>query len=574
MKKLLKILPKDEKKNLFLFFFLILIIMTLECLSIGAVFPLFMTILSENFQSEKIYLFINKYTGDMAFDHFILLLLIILSLIFILKNLFVIYLKWWSGGFNNRVQFKLQRRLLEIYLSQLYLDVLKKNTGIKIRNITQEVSKFSKYFLSMMMFIIESMIVLGIGFVLFFLNPKIAISMTIIISILILLFYFIAKIKAVEWSKKKLKHSALSSKFLIESLSALKELRIFKKEKLFLDKYSNEEIKYLHLSRLFSTFNEIPRILLESVMVIALSVSIILMINLGIDKKEILATLGIFGVAAFRLFPSTTRIIRCLNDIKNFVPSVDLILDELNLGRNILKEADQNSHKFKFNNLIEFKQVNFCYPNKDINLIKNLNLQIRKGEKIGLFGESGSGKSTLLNLIIGYLNPTNGEIVIDNQKVFDNYSQLRNIFSYVSQDTFLLDESIKYNITFSNSLNQQMEKKLDDVIKIVNLKNFINNLNQGLDTIVGEKGLSISGGQRQRISIARAIYNSKEILILDEPTNELDEKNETDIIKKIFDRFNNKTIILTTHNKELLDFCDITLMFKEGKIEQKVKNLQ
>ena len=94
-----------------------------------------------------------------------------------------------------------------------------------------------------------------------------------------------------------------------------------------------------------------------------------------------------------------------------------------------------------------------------------------------------------------------------------------------------------------------MEKKLDDVIKIVNLKNFINNLNQGLDKIVGEKGLSISGGQRQRISIARAIYNSKEILILDEPTNELDEKNETDIIKKIFDRFNNKTIILTTHNK-------------------------
>ena len=554
MKKLLKILPKDEKKNLFLFFFLILIIMTLECLSIGAVFPLFMTILSENFQSEKIYLFINKYTGDMAFDHFILLLLIILSLIFILKNLFVIYLKWWSGGFNNRVQFKLQRRLLEIYLSQLYLDVLKKNTGIKIRNITQEVSKFSKYFLSMMMFIIESMIVLGIGFVLFFLNPKIAISMTIIISILILLFYFIAKIKAVEWSKKKLKHSALSSKFLIESLSALKELRIFKKEKLFLDKYSNEEIKYLHLSRLFSTFNEIPRILLESVMVIALSVSIILMINLGIDKKEILATLGIFGVAAFRLFPSTTRIIRCLNDIKNFVPSVDLILDELNLGRNILKEADQNSHKFKFNNLIEFKQVNFCYPNKDIN-------QIRKGEKIGLFGESGSGKSTLLNLIIGYLNPTNGEIVIDNQKVFDNYSQLRNIFSYVSQDTFLLDESIKYNITFSNSLNQQMEKKLDDVIKIVNLKNFINNLNQGLDTIVGEKGLSISGGQRQRISIARAIYNSKEILILDEPTNELDEDTELKIIKSLNSLKNRKTIVIISHNPEIISLCDQIIDF-------------
>ena len=109
----------------------------------------------------------------------------------------------------------------------------------------------------------------------------------------------------------------------------------------------------------------------------------------------------------------------------------------------------------------------------------------------------------------------------------------------MSQDTFLLDESIKYNITFSNSLNQQMEKKLDDVIKIVNLKNFINNLNQGLDTIVGEKGLSISGGQRQRISIARAIYNSKEILILDEPTNELD-GSMSQKYKKIFKRYKDK----------------------------------
>ena len=127
-------------------------------------------------------------------------------------------------------------------------------------------------------------------------------------------------------SVKKLKHGALSTKFLIESLSALKELRIFKKEQLFLDKYSNQEKQYLHLNRLFSTFNESPRILLESIMIIALSISIIFMINMGVEKKEILATLGIFGVAGFRLFPSTTRIIKSINDIKNFMPSIDLIL--------------------------------------------------------------------------------------------------------------------------------------------------------------------------------------------------------------------------------------------------------
>ncbi len=572
MEKLLKILPKNEKKNLVIFFLLILVIMILECLSVGAVFPLLITILSENFKSEKIYLFINNYTGDISYNHLIVLLLATLSLVFIIKNLFLIFIKWWSTGFNNRVQFKLQRRLLEIYLSQLYLDVLEKNSAIKLRNITQEISKFSRYFLALMILTIETMVVIGIGLLLFILNPTIAITMTIIISILILFFYFIAKIKAVEWSKKRLKHSALSTKFLIESLSALKELRIFKKEKLFLDKYTVEEKAFLHLSRLFTTFNETPRILLESVMVIALSISIILMINLGVEKKEILATLGIFGIAGFRLFPSTTRIIKSINDIKSFIPSIELLENELKLEKNILKEINQDKNSTEFNNLIEFKNVNFCYPGKEKNIIHNLNFKINKGKKIGLFGESGSGKSTLLNLIIGFLNPTGGEIEIDNKKVFDNYNQLRNIFSYVSQDTFLLDESIKYNITFTNQVNDEMEKKLKDIIEVVNLKNFVDNLDQGVNTIVGEKGLNISGGQRQRISIARAIYNSKEILILDEPTNELDEENEFEIINKIFQRFKEKTIIITTHNKELLDFCDASLLFKDGKIELKINN--
>ena len=181
MEKLLKILPKNEKKNLVIFFLLILVIMILECLSVGAVFPLLITILSENFKSEKIYLFINNYTGDISYNHLIVLLLATLSLVFIIKNLFLIFIKWWSTGFNNRVQFKLQRRLLEIYLSQLYLDVLEKNSAIKLRNITQEISKFSRYFLALMILTIETMVVIGIGLLLFILNPTIAITMTIII---------------------------------------------------------------------------------------------------------------------------------------------------------------------------------------------------------------------------------------------------------------------------------------------------------------------------------------------------------------------------------------------------------
>ena len=183
-------------------------------------------------------------------------LLLFVSFIFILKNLFIIYLQWWKHGFIYRIQFKLQRKFLEIYLLQLYLDTLKKNTGIKIRNITSETSRFAKYFIAIMTIIIESMVVFAVTLVLFYLNPKVAIAILSLISFLTLGFYIIAKIKTVKWSKLRLIHTGLAMKVLLESLSAIKELKIFNKEKLFLDEYSRK--KALHLARLFSTLMIAP----------------------------------------------------------------------------------------------------------------------------------------------------------------------------------------------------------------------------------------------------------------------------------------------------------------------------
>ena len=566
MKKVLSILPKEENKNFIFFFVFVVIIIFLESLSIGAVFPLLMTILSENYESEKIYIFLIKYLNNLSYEKLILYLLLFVSFIFILKNLFIIYLQWWKHGFIYRIQFKLQRKFLEIYLLQLYLDTLKKNTGIKIRNITSETSRFAKYFIAIMTIIIESMVVFAVTLVLFYLNPKVAIAILSLISFLTLGFYIIAKIKTVKWSKLRLIHTGLAMKVLLESLSAIKELKIFNKEKLFLDEYSLQE-KALHLARLFSTFNDSPRVLIEAFMVVTLCISVIFMTNIGIEKKEILATLGIFAIAGFRLFPSTTRIIKSFNELKSNLPSIDLIVQELKLENKIQVNLNNENKILELFNYIEFKNVNFKYPGKEQNVIENLNLKIENGSKIALLGESGSGKSTFSNLIIGFLKPDEGQVKIDGVDVFENFNQTKNLFSYVSQETFLLDESITYNVTFKKNLNETEKKKLIDIIEVVNLKDFINKLDDGFETIVGEKGVKISGGQKQRLTIARALFLNKKILILDEPTNELDEENEFEIIEKIFSKFKKNTIFLITHNKQLLKYCEKTLHFKNGKAE-------
>ena len=569
MKKIFKILPVNEQKNLFIFSILIVIVMVLETLSIGVVFPLIITILSDDFKSEAIYKFIASYTGNLNYEELILLLLVTVSLIFILKNIFILYLQWWKHGFTNRIQFTLQRKLLEIYLFQPYLSVIKKNTAIKVRNISTEASRFTKYFIATLTIMFECMVVISITILLFYLNPTVAIVIIGLVSLLTLSFYFVAKLKAVNWSKNRIINSQFSMKALVESLSSIKELRIFNKENLFLNKYSLHEKRAFYFNRLFAIFNDSPRIFLESVMVTILCVSIIYMINSGIEKNEVLATLGIFAVAGFRLFPSTTRIITCINELKSTLPSIDLIIKELNTENNFSKEFKKDDRETSFEDTIEFKNVSFSYPENHQNVIENFNLKIKAGSKIAIIGESGAGKSTLLNILIGFLKPNKGKIELDGKEIFNNHNQLRNIYSYVSQETFILDESVRFNITFNHSLiSEKEENKLNEILEIVHLKDLINNLEKGLDTVIGEKGANISGGQRQRISIARAIFSNKEILILDEPTNELDEINEYGIIKKIFERYKNKTIILSTHNNKLIDFCDVVLSMKDRKIEK------
>ena len=569
MKKIFKILPVNEQKNLFIFSILIVIVMVLETLSIGVVFPLIITILSDDFKSEAIYKFIASYTGNLNYEELILLLLVTVSLIFILKNIFILYLQWWKHGFTNRIQFTLQRKLLEIYLFQPYLSVIKKNTAIKVRNISTEASRFTKYFIATLTIMFECMVVISITILLFYLNPTVAIVIIGLVSLLTLSFYFVAKLKAVNWSKNRIINSQFSMKALVESLSSIKELRIFNKENLFLNKYSLHEKRAFYFNRLFAIFNDSPRIFLESVMVTILCVSIIYMINSGIEKNEVLATLGIFAVAGFRLFPSTTRIITCINELKSTLPSIDLIIKELNTENNFSKEFKKDDRETSFEDTIEFKNVSFSYPENHQNVIENFNLKIKAGSKIAIIGESGAGKSTLLNILIGFLKPNKGKIELDGKEIFNNHNQLRNIYSYVSQETFILDESVRFNITFNHSLiSEKEENKLNEILEIVHLKDLINNLEKGLDTVIGEKGANISGGQRQRISIARAIFSNKEILILDEPTNELDEINEYGIIKKIFERYKNKTIILSNHNNKLIDFCDVVLSMKDRKIEK------
>ena len=256
------------------------------------------------------------------------------------------------------------------------------------------------------------------------------------------------------------------------------------------------------------------------------------------------------------------------NKIKGGLPSVNVIIEDIEKADNdktssnlIVKE------KTIFKKDIIFENVSFSYKDINKSSLNDVSFKISKGSIVGISGDSGSGKSTLLHLLIGLITPSKGRITMDDIDISKNFETLKSNFGYVSQQTILFDDKISFNITLKENLEKLDNERFNEVLNIVNLSKFVNNLDEKADTVIGEKALKISGGQKQRIVIARAIYCKPEIIIFDEATSELDKENETNIFKNIFDLNKGKTVIFITHNKKLLELCNIEINVKNGKVK-------
>jgi ABC-type bacteriocin/lantibiotic exporter with double-glycine peptidase domain len=276
--------------------------------------------------------------------------------------------------------------------------------------------------------------------------------------------------------------------------------------------------------------------------------------------------LGLYAIALFRLIPSANRILNSVSMIRFHSSSIDLLLKEINSIENN-QNINSNFTKYKnflFQEKIILENINFKYSSSDRTILKDINLQIKKNEVIGISGNSGSGKSTLLNIICSLLKPTSGLITVDKIPIEDIYKYYQSKIGYVSQKIYLMDDTFIQNITFgSNKLNYDHEL-FNNIIKKTNLEDVLKNLPLKENTIIGERGLKLSGGQQQRMGFARALYKRPEILILDEATNALDDNSEKEILDMIKNLRDKLTIVIVSHKKLVLDYCDKVYELKDG----------
>lgn len=549
---------------------LLLLNSIIDLIGVAAIFPLFGLIVKPDFLNEfRLAKSIYDTLGFESIKNFGIVLSAFLLGVVIVKNLI--------GVLINRYQLKYIYDLY-IYFSSIFfhkyqhLDFEKftsLNSNVIQRDISHIPRMFAMFIMTPLMIALSEVVILGI------------LLLAVIIydyRLLLVLFFSCAPIFFILYKVYKNRITDLEDR--LNGLIPLNSKSVFDMIYGYID---------IHVSNTFTYFSKVfrslaleesqlriqqtlynvslPRIV-ETSMIFALAVLIIYGLTFMENKEDLTTMLGIFGLTVLRTIPSINRIMNAIVNIKGKSYAIDGILLVVESGAETIKTS---LNSVSFNKSISFDHVNFNYHGSETKVLNAVNVTIQKGEIIGLIGESGSGKSTFSNLILGLLKPKSGSILIDGIPLNNNnLRSWQNRISYVQQNIFLIDDTIEANICFGQNEEAIDKELLNQSINKASLRKLINDLPEGLNSMVGDRGANLSGGQKQRIAIARALYKKSEVIILDEATSALDPETEVEItetFKRIADL--GVTLVIITHRKSPLLYTDRIFEFESGSLKIK-----
>lgn len=563
LKRLWNYFPKKRKMQFFFIFIFMLVSGLAEMISFTAIIP-FLTVLTDPNKLLDIKIFNNIFNliNVKSPDQF----LVPIASIFILLSIFAAIIKlssiWISGRYAALVGSELSCNVFTKTLIQPYSAHLKKNSSSVIATNTSHVDStilvLHQFLWFLSNFIISCLIVLG----LFIINPSITSSLLLLLG----LAYFILMLKVKNRLRKNSRFISIQKqkqvKIIQESLGSIRDIILDKTYRSFTDVFRNSDMN-MRLKNADSIFLSVyPRNILEVIgIVFLISVSLILNFKMNFQFKETLPILGAFALGAQRLLPAMQQSYNAWATINAYSSEISKVLESLN--QKTLSKFEYISQNFEpaylnlFNN-IKLKRIGFRYTQKEPFVLKNINLEFKSGDKIGIKGSTGCGKSTLLDLIMGLLIPSEGQILIDGKDIHKKnlIADWQKQITHVPQSIFLMDNSFAENIAFGIPKENIDFERVKRAAKMAYINEFIESTKYGYETFAGESGINISGGQKQRIAIARAFYRKSRIIIFDEATNALDKKTEALIMNSIYNLNSDITVIIVAHRLDILDKCD------------------
>lgn len=564
-------LDNHHKKKIYLVFIMILLSVFFDIIGIGMIIPIINVLIDNEFNNK--FQFIKNiidYLGSPTKEELLILMVTFLLIIFFVKNIFFGILTWKKENFTYSIANLFAKKLLNNYFNKPYLFHKNNNSSKLINNLVHETSVASAQFiLAFIDLVIEIILLSSLFFLLLFVEPLVTVAMLLIFVFVGSLYFLLIKQKMLKYGYIRQKTNAQKLKLYREFFLNIRFLIIYKKTKRIFDKIFDNLELIKNLNTKYTFLQSFPRLLFEYLIIIIFCLFIVGYIySDSLLIQNLIPTLALYSAAAFRFLPSINKIIIKLQNLKYAKSAIELISNEINRDHDEEKNTKIKEQIF-FKNL-SFKNVYFKYENQDNHIIENATFNLEKGKIYGFIGKTGSGKTTLTDLIMGLIDPNKGEIKLNNKIELSNIKfDWHKKIGFVPQNIYLEDDTIKNNIAYGEYEEEINDSNLSKSIKSAQLENFINNVENGLSTKVGENGAKLSGGQIQRIGIARALYFNPEILILDEITSSLDSLTEQQILDVIKNLKDKMTIILITHKKSTMVICDEIFEINNKKVIKK-----
>lgn len=562
---------KNKKKDTIKLLFLTIAIYLLDLISLASIVPLIILIL----QKEKTIEYVNNlnFFSNLIYSDLIIISLFLILVFSLLKFFFLSYGQYYKNFFLAKIQNAFSTLLLSKYLNNPFQFFLSIKISDLIANIKIESERAKAFCAILVDFLLEIIVLFTLLIILLILSPTVSIIFFSFLFLSSYLFLIIIKKHTKRIGEKKSFFYKLVNNHLYQVFNNIKFIKLFNLYSHSINYFNDVDVKEIHQTAKYLTLSSLPRIYFEFIFITSTLVLILIILYiLNITDVNLLANyIGLYALAGFRVLPAVARVYSYSQQLNFYKNAIDIVYDNFFNKSKILIKKDLVFKNLKRKEVYKIVNLSFSFEdNSKINILKNINLSVNKGDKIGIIGPSGSGKSTLVDIMLGLLNPSGGEILI-NKTIFSSHKNFYSRLGYVSQNVQLIDGSIKENIIFGNHHNQknklELNKRMIEVSKISNIYNFANKTSSKFNFKIYEDGKNLSMGQKQRILIARSLFKDPDILFMDEPTSALDNANSTNILKKILKQ-KYKTIIIVTHHKSLLKYLNKVYEINNGEIKK------
>ncbi len=580
LQKISYMFDKKQKRQMAGLAVLILIGGVLETMSVSMMLPVVQVIMDPDSLMTNAYVSgIVKMLHIDSGRQLIILMLGALIVLFVIKNAYLLFQTYVQNTFVTRNRNRMISRVMREFLNRPYEEYLGADIPTVFRLTDSDIPNAFELILVMIQMLTEVVVTVFICCALVIVSPAMCLFIVVIFLGMTIMITKVLKPRLNAIGRRNQSIQSRIAKWRIQSIYGLKDVKVLHREEFFVRNYYESGAIGANVARNYAVLNNLPRLLIETVFMAAMLLFIMLYMLQGGDISVLIPQLSAFAVAAVRVMPSASRINTYLSQIAYSQPCLDYLYENLTAEMKVdvngsvtgLTKGDQGQtetdrHPLELKDKIVLDHISFTYPNTEKPIFTDAHMEVHKGQSVGIMGPSGAGKSTIVDILLGLLHAQEGTITCDGVNIFDDYASWLGKIGYIPQAIYLIDESIRDNIAFGIDADKIDDKRIWEVLEEAQLKEFVEELPDGLDTTIGDRGVRISGGQRQRLGIARALYHNPEILVFDEATSALDGDTEKAVMDAVNSFHGRKTMVIIAHRLNTIAKCDVIYKVENEKI--------